>query len=262
MNEVEISLTAKTQENLVSAQFDPRAAAYVSSATHAQGEDLQRLAAMAAGHGEDRALDLGCGGGHVAFALAPHVKEVVAYDLAPAMLQAVAKEAARRGLTNIATRQGVVEALPFPEATFDLVATRFSAHHWHDLYAALREARRVVRPTGRAAFIDAISPGTPLLDTYLQAVELFRDPSHVRDYSAAEWTEALDRTGFRLVAASTRRLPIAYQPWIDRMMTPAVQAQAIRAVQGVMPEEVVRHFEIAPDGSFVLDVLMLEAVPR
>jgi len=52
----------------------------------------------------------------------------------------------------------------------------------------LREARRVLKPGGRAVFMDAISPGPALLDTYLQAVELLRDPSHLRDYSLAEWS--------------------------------------------------------------------------
>ena len=169
----------KNQENLVVAQFGPRAAAYVSSVTHSQGEDLKQLAAMVAGRRDARVLDLGCGGGHAAFAVAPHVKEVVAYDLSHDMLGAVAAEATRRGLGNVATRQGAVEHLPFSAGEFDLVMTRFSMHHWSDLGAALAEARRVVKHGGSAVFMDTVSPGQPALDTFLQAFELFRDPSHV-----------------------------------------------------------------------------------
>ena len=77
------------------------------------------------------------------------------------------------------------------DGAFDFLACRYSAHHWRDLDAGLRQARRVLRPNAAAVFIDAVSPGAPLLDTHLQAVELLRDTSHVRDYSVAEWTAAI-----------------------------------------------------------------------
>jgi SAM-dependent methyltransferase len=251
----------QNQETLVVAQFGPRAAAYVTSATHSQGEDLKQLAAMMAGRGEARVLDLGCGGGHAAFAMAPHVKEVVAYDLSRDMLDAVAGEAARRNLRNIAMRQGAVEALPFAAGEFDIVTTRFSMHHWSDLGAALAEARRVVKDTGAAILMDTMSPGKPALDTFLQAFELFRDPSHVRNYSEAEFRAALSAGGFAVTAITLRRLHIAFQPWIERMNTPPVQAEAIRAVQRLVSQEARRHFAVAVDGSFELDAATIEARP-
>jgi hypothetical protein len=45
----------------------------------------------------------------------------------------------------------------------------------------------VLKPGGKLAFIDVMSPGQPLLDTYLQAVEVLRDTSHVHNYAMAEW---------------------------------------------------------------------------
>jgi ubiquinone/menaquinone biosynthesis C-methylase UbiE len=253
--------SSRSHESLVTAQFGPRAAAYVNSATHSQGEDLARLAALAREMGKARALDLGCGGGHAAFAVAPHVARVVAYDLSQDMLDAVGAEATRRGLRNIATRQGAVERVPFADASFDLVVTRFSAHHWRDLGAALREARRVVAPAGRAVFIDAVSPGPPQLDTFLQAIELFRDPSHVRDYSIAEWRAALAAAGFEVTAVTPRRVKIAFEPWIERMRTPENQAEAIRAVERHVSTEVARHFALAADGGFELDAATIETRP-
>jgi ubiquinone/menaquinone biosynthesis C-methylase UbiE len=112
------------------------------------------------------------------------------------MLAAVAQTARARGLHNIETRRAGAERLPFDDEAFDLIITRFSAHHWRDLDAGLREARRVLAPGGLAVFVDAISPGEPAADTHLQAVELLRDTSHVRDYSAAEWIATLVRAGF------------------------------------------------------------------
>jgi SAM-dependent methyltransferase len=252
-------MEAKTHETLVATQFGPRAAAYVNSVTHSQGEDLRDLAAMMWGRRKSRVLDLGCGGGHAAFAVAPAVAEVVAFDLSREMVDAVAAEAKRRGLNNITARQGAAEALPFADSEFDVVMTRFSMHHWTDLGVALAEARRVVKAHGRAVFIDTVSPGKPALDTFLQAFELLRDPSHVRNYSVAEFRAFLAAAGFDVVAITERRIAIAFGPWLERMGTPAVQAEAIRALQRLVAAPARQHFAVAADGSFELDTAMIEA---
>jgi SAM-dependent methyltransferase len=251
--------TARPHDAVVDAQFGPQAQAYVESAVHASGADLDQLGELAARLRPARALDLGCGGGHVAYRLTPHAGEVTACDISAEMLAAVAATAHDRGLANITTRQAPAERLPFADACFDLVATRFSAHHWRDLDRGLSEARRVARPGAAAVFIDAVSSGRPLLDTHLQAVELLRDPSHVRDYAVAEWTGAVERAGFDVGAVTRRRVRMDFPSWIRRMRTPKVQAEAIRALQGQASQEVRAHFEIEPDGSFQLDVMVLEA---
>jgi ubiquinone/menaquinone biosynthesis C-methylase UbiE len=288
-------MSEKSHASLVAGQFGPRAAAYVNSAVHSQGEDLEALTQVVAGQTQARVLDLGCGGGHVSFRVAPHVREVVAYDLSRDMLGAVAKTATERGLKNVSTQQGMVEklpfadaagagldvlrqtaaarglslglrqgsadTLPFADASFDFVFSRFSAHHWHDFEAALGEARRVLKASGRAVFMDAISPGPALLDTFIQTVEMLRDPSHVRDYSRAEWEQALRRAGFRPGSFVQRRLRLDFPVWIARMETPEVRANAIRSLEKEMPDDVTRHFAIEPDGSFMLDTMSLEALP-
>jgi ubiquinone/menaquinone biosynthesis C-methylase UbiE len=250
---------SQTHDSLVDAQFGPRAAAYVESAVHSAGADLDALEALAASVRPRRVLDLGCGGGHVAYRLAPYAQEVTASDLSAEMLSAVAATATQRGLANVVTRQAAAERLPFADAGFDFTATRFSAHHWGDLPAGLAEARRVTQPGAPAVFIDAISPGRPLLDTHLQAIELLRDTSHVRDYTVAEWTAAVERAGFTVERFALSRIRIDFDAWIARMRTPPIQAEAVRALQTAASGEVRAHFAIEPDGSFMLDVMMLEA---
>jgi SAM-dependent methyltransferase len=247
--------TAASHDAVARAQFGPRAAAYVQSPVHAQGEDIDALEATAAAHPGARALDLGCGGGHVAYRLAPHFAEVVASDLSADMLAAVAAAAREKGLANIAT----AERLPFEDGGFDFVATRFSAHHWGDLDAGLREAHRVARSGAPVMLIDAVSPGRPILDTHLQAIEVLRDPSHVRDYTVAEWTAAAERAGFAIRAVRRHAIRIDFAAWIERMKTPAPMAQAVRALQAAASREVRAHFALEPDGSFRLDVMALEA---
>ncbi|MFD2580454.1 class I SAM-dependent methyltransferase [Novosphingobium colocasiae] len=100
----------------------------------------------------------GAGGGHVAYAMAPHAGSVVACDLSAAMLEQVEVEAARRSLGNIETTGAAAEALPFADGAFDMLACRFSTHHWRDAPGGLREARRVLQRGAPATFVDVVAP--------------------------------------------------------------------------------------------------------
>jgi len=252
----------ESHTSLVGGQFGPQANAYLQSAVHAQGEDLAALAALARSRPDARVLDLGCGGGHVTFNVAPHVREVVAYDLSPEMLDVVARAAKDRGLANVGTRQGVVESLPFADASFDLVLSRFSAHHWRDFAMGLREAARVLKPGGLAGFVDVVSPGTPLLDTYFQTIELLRDCSHVRDYSRAEWEAAIAHAGLLPGTTTDYRVRLEFASWVERMRTPKLHIEAIRALQKAVGANVTGYFDTGADGSFSIDVALFQPSKR
>ena len=244
---------------VVQKQFGEQAAAYLSSAVHAQGTEFGLLKAELADKPTARVLDLGCGAGHVSFHVAALVNDVVAYDLSQQMLDVVNLAAADRGLNNISTVCGAAERLPFADGEFDYVLSRYSAHHWSDLGLALREVLRVLKPGGAAAFIDVLSPGSPLFDTYLQSVEVLRDTSHVRDYSAGEWLRQVNEAGLQVRSTQRQRLRLEFTSWIERMRTPPVMSAAIRELQQSMGTEVRDYFEIAADGSFSTDVLVLWA---
>jgi SAM-dependent methyltransferase len=252
-------MDTRSHEAVVTDQFGPRAEAYLTSAVHAGGEDLADLKRIIGQRPDAIALDLGCGGGHGAYAIAPLVRGVVAYDLSAAMIATVAAEARRRGLTNLETRQGVAEHLPWPDDTFDIVISRFSAHHWRDIAAGLGEARRVLKPGGLAVFMDVVAPPSPLIDTWLQTLELLRDVSHVRDYSLSEWRSLLSAAGLTPADVLTYRLSIEFASWIERIRTPEVQVRAIHALRGVAADAVVRHLELKADGSFTLDTALITA---
>jgi ubiquinone/menaquinone biosynthesis C-methylase UbiE len=244
----------------VAREYGARAAEYLESPVHAAGEDLDHIEAAVRGAGLRAALDLGCGGGHVTYRIAPHVHRVVAVDLAEEMLAVVRETAASKGLRNIEAQRSAVEALPFDDGEFDIVLSRFSAHHWLDFDAGLREAARVLAPGRAAVFVDSVAPSSALLDTYLQSIEVLRDLTHVRNRGVAEWAAGLARAGFEVTAAKASRIRIEFTSWLRRTRTPALHARAIRALLADAPEQVRANLGVEPDGSFMLDTMTFEAV--
>ncbi|TDR76503.1 class I SAM-dependent methyltransferase [Paludibacterium purpuratum] len=242
----------KAHVETVQQQFDPQAQAYLSSQVHAQGPDLAwvREQVLPTLPPEAAVLDIGCGAGHLAFALAERGARVTALDPSPSMLHTVSREAAARGLSQIDTVEGLAHCLPFADGQFDLVASRYSAHHWEALPAALAEMRRVLKPDGMLLMIDVEGDETALVDTHLQAMELLRDRSHIRNRAPSEWRRLLTLAGFTV--ASHRQWPtrLAFEAWVTRMRTPPVQVQAIRALQDGAPAEVRTALAIEADGSF------------
>jgi hypothetical protein len=81
----------------------------------------------------------------------------------------------------------------------------------------------------------------------------------VRDYTSAQWLDTLGRSGFAIDACKTWRLRMDFPVWIARMQTPDVNVKAIRALQSAASTETKAHFAIESDGSFHLDMLMIEA---
>ena len=245
-----------SHDEQVDRQFGPVAAAYLTSAVHSQGADLIKAGETL--RGVAAVLDVGCGAGHLSFAVAPHVGSIVASDLSPDMLAAVDAEARRRGLANLRTTRASAEALPFPDAHFDAVCTRFSAHHWNDLERGIAEMRRVLKASGQLIVIDIVAPESALLDTHLQALELLRDASHVRDYRMTEWAVTLERAGFGIVATERWPLRMEFDTWVARMKTPADKIAVLRSMLKHAPREVREHFKVDDDASFDIEAAMFE----
>ena len=117
-------------------------------------EKLIELAGPTAG---EKVLDVGCGTGTLAVAIKPLVGagEVHGIDASPEMIQ-VAKEKSTRDGSAIDFRVALIEAIPFPEASFDLVTSSLMLHHLPDDLKAkgLLEIRRVLKPGGRLMAVD------------------------------------------------------------------------------------------------------------
>src|SRR5476649_2334160 len=111
----------------------------------------------AAGVGPGRQLlDLACGPGPLATLAAARVRpdgKVVATDLSPDMVAVTKRKQQRLGLDNLEVLEMDMQALTFADASFDAVTCRFGLMFCPDLVRAASEARRVLRPGGRAAIV-------------------------------------------------------------------------------------------------------------
>jgi ubiquinone/menaquinone biosynthesis C-methylase UbiE len=223
----------------VRSRFGPVAANYRTSWFHADPERMQEIVVLCAPQPGDLALDVATGTGNTAFALAPHVEHVVGLDLTVQMLRQAERTAAERALANVSWVLGDAHALPFPDAAFDLYTVRAAPHHFPDLDLSVREAKRVLRPGGRAGFIDC-SPPQAARD-YLHQVEVARDPSHVRAYTLEEWAEAIEHAGLELESADRRALDWEFDSWMKTMSTPprlaAELERIVEAAEGEAREQ-------------------------
>ena len=175
----------------------------------------RRLARMASSVGDRRVLDLACGTGDIAFELAGRGGRAVGLDITHRMLQLAANKA-QHLQRRVPFVTADMMALPFPDASFDLVTTGYGLRNVPELSGALLEIHRVLVPGGRLFSLDFNRPSNSLVRgvylTYLTIVGsvlgtvLHRDadtyryiPESIRRYPGAPGVCRLARqAGFRV----------------------------------------------------------------
>lgn len=198
-------------------QFGPVAESYLTSASHSNEAELAQFVQWVSPNGGTM-LDIATGGGHVAYAFAPHVTKVLATDITPEMLDIVSREASKRRLANLETRLMSAEDLVLAEATMDGVACRLAAHHFVDLPRFLREVYRVLVLGGWFLLVDTCGiDDDHVADSGLDAIERLRDPSHVRNQTPNTWRSILGASGFDIEKFELLAHEYAIKSWMDRM---------------------------------------------
>ncbi|MBR6106864.1 MAG: methyltransferase domain-containing protein [Oscillospiraceae bacterium] len=146
-----------------------------------------------------RVLDLGTGSGYLAFALAARhpALAVTGLDIAEKTLEQNRIRAAAEHLHNLDFVAGNGMTLPFADAAFDLVITRYSLHHFPDIRGSIAQVRRVLKQGG-AFFLSDPAPNPGDENGFADAYMRLKPDGHIRLYTAAEWQALCGEQGLVL----------------------------------------------------------------
>ena len=124
-------------------------------------------------------LDVGTGPGRLPLELArlAPALAITGVDLSPAMIDLARRKIYKWGMeSRVAFLPGDAAALPVPDASFDMVVTTLSVHHWHDQRKGIAELHRAMKPGGATWVYDMYSEGIQ------QAFEELIGSSPFREY--------------------------------------------------------------------------------
>ncbi|MGH7107752.1 MAG: class I SAM-dependent methyltransferase [Acetobacteraceae bacterium] len=188
-------------------------------------------------------LDVASGPGIISAAVAATARAVFALDLTPDMLRQARLRCAAASRRNVAFIEGDATRLPFSPAAFDAVVTRLSVHHFSQPARAIAEMARVLRPGGVFVLADVISSEDRHESDLHNAIEVLRDPSHVRMLPLSALSSLLTEAGFRIEEQAVWERPREFAEWLAIANDPARTAP-LRTVLATLA----RHDETAGIG--------------
>lgn len=210
---IDDSKNTKFHNELIIDQFTKQAIPFTQNASHSAAQAADRLYQLNCVRENDNVLDVACGSGLVSCELAKIVEHVTGIDITPAMLEQANLLKRQKNLFNIKYDIGDVSNLPYNDASFSLVVTRYSFHHFVDPYKVLSEMKRVCTAKGRIVVIDA-TPAAKSLDMY-NYVEKLRDPSHTRAFTLVELEEMFKKADLQVIETDFFRIERDLQGLLD-----------------------------------------------
>jgi SAM-dependent methyltransferase len=184
--------------------------------------------------GNEVALDAGCGTGSVAFALAPHVAEVVGVDTRADYLEAGRASAP----ANVRLLEGDVMELPFGYAEFDLTCCHRVLHHVRLPALAVSELARVTRPGGKLFIADQLGSVDPLVSLEMDRFERLRDSTHQRLLPDADIRGFLDANDLVLLSSEVTRESVDLEQRLELAGFDEEERARIRGSAPAQPYEI------------------------
>jgi len=182
-----------------------------------------------------RVLDVAAGTAHLSRAIAPHVREVVALDMTPEMLEEARRAIAQSGLHNIRLEEGDARRLPYPDGSFDMVVSRLALHHFEEPAIQLGEMVRVCKPEHAVGIIDLLSPEDDALVAGYNHLERLRDPSHTIALTYVQLIRMMEDTGLSITRTDRRDITVDFQRWVGMTRT---DTQTIATMRKRLEQEV------------------------
>jgi ubiquinone/menaquinone biosynthesis C-methylase UbiE len=213
-------------------QFTRQADAYSAMPQTNDEARLDGLVALAGARPQHHALDVACGPGFLTMAFARRCARAEGIDATPALLERARADAARRGLGNVHFARGDAEALPFPDAGFDVVSCRAAFHHFPHPERVLGEMRRVAKPGGRLLVADMLGSEAPALAAYHDRIERLCDPTHVTALPASEFERLFAATGLEVLARPHGPMHYDVEEWMAHGgPSPEASAEIMRLLE-------------------------------
>ncbi len=219
-----------THQDLILDQFTKQVIPF-ATAPGIKDEEALKLIVECTGAGpNDTVLDVACGPGLVVCAFAQRVRHATGIDLTPAMIEHARTLQQTKGLTNVSWQVGDVQPLPYADASFSIVASRYAFHHFLDPEAVLAEMKRVCTPGGAVAVIDVTASPDPEKAAAYNRMEKLRDPSHVRGLTLVELEALFERATLSILRKKFYRVEFDLEDTLQRSFPNPGDADTVRQI--------------------------------
>jgi ubiquinone/menaquinone biosynthesis C-methylase UbiE len=207
---------SKKHKAAIQKQFTKTAEAFSTFAMRDTPEVLTEKVDFAKPQATDLLLDVACGPGAFALALAPRVRFARGVDLTHEMIRRARAFQAEKQISNAAFICGDAEQLPFPDGAFDLVSCQCAMHHMPKPHVVLREMVRVAKSEGRLLLIDPLGPESDSKYELYNRIEQVRDPSHTNTVRLTSFLRMFEEEGLEVLRQSLRRRARMFNQWMVR----------------------------------------------
>lgn len=208
------AMNDQQQKQLIRDRFTRTAAVFGDYAVKERVREAETLVRLVGANSKDRAADLASGPGTLALRFAKHVRWIVALDLTPAILERARQSASANGIGNLFCGLGDARALPFADASLDVIVTSYSLHHIPGPGRVIREMARVLRRGGRAGVLDMLVPESERAVELRNQIEEARDPSHARAMPKSEIEELFRTAGLRVTGTDVDEHTRSFDHWM------------------------------------------------
>jgi ubiquinone/menaquinone biosynthesis C-methylase UbiE len=228
-------MTTDAHSTSIRDEFAHQADSFARSPTMSLAETLDVLIDLVPTDPEARWIEVACGPGLIARAMAPRVGSVVGLDLTPAMIAKARDDAAAAGIENVSFEVGDATALDLPDDSLDGAITRFSLHHIPAPVRVLEEMRRVVKPGGYVVVSDFVTDDDGDAAAWQEQIERLRDPSHWALLTPTRIAALAEQVGLEPDLDRVVPFEIDYDEWLNRSSGGPTNAALIERLRAEAP---------------------------
>jgi ubiquinone/menaquinone biosynthesis C-methylase UbiE len=175
---------------------------------------MRLLVALAGAGATSRVLDVACGPGFLTLAFAGACASARGIDATPAFVERARRLASERGIENVSFELGDANALPEPDASWDVVACRAAFHHFPDPARVLAEMVRVAKPGGVLLVADLLGSELPKRAELHDRIERLCDPTHARALPLSEFSQLFRAQGLEVASQFGSEMHYDVEEWL------------------------------------------------